>query len=49
MEEMAGIQSGLADPLLDLLAAFGGQEIQPHQEAVVREAAKLAAGLAARK
>jgi acetoin utilization deacetylase AcuC-like enzyme len=48
LEEMAGIQSGMADPLLDLLAAFGGQEIQPHQEAVVREAAKLAAGLAAR-
>jgi acetoin utilization deacetylase AcuC-like enzyme len=49
LEEMAGIQSGLADPLLDLLAAFGGQELQPHQEAVVREAAKLAARLAARK
>jgi acetoin utilization deacetylase AcuC-like enzyme len=49
LEEMAGIQSGLADPLLDLLAAFGGQEIQPHQDAVVREAAKIAAGLAARK
>jgi acetoin utilization deacetylase AcuC-like enzyme len=48
LEEMAGIRTELADPLLDLLAAFGGQEIQPHQEAVVREAAKLAAGLAAR-
>jgi len=49
LEEMSGIRSGLEDPLLGLLAAFGGQEIQPHQEAVVREAAKLAAGLAARK
>jgi acetoin utilization deacetylase AcuC-like enzyme len=48
LEEMAGIKTGLADPLLELLAAFGGQEIQPHQEAVVREAAKLVARLAAR-
>jgi acetoin utilization deacetylase AcuC-like enzyme len=47
LEEMAGIRTGLADPLLDLLASFGGQEIQPHQEAVVREAAKVAAHLQA--
>jgi len=45
IEELAGIRTGLDDPLLGLLAAFGGQEIQPHQEAVVRQAAKLAAGL----
>jgi acetoin utilization deacetylase AcuC-like enzyme len=45
IEELAGIRTGLDDPLLGLLAAFGGQEIQPHQEAVVRRAAKLAAGL----
>jgi acetoin utilization deacetylase AcuC-like enzyme len=47
LEEMAGIRTGLADPLLGLLSAFGGQEIQPHQEAVVREAAKLATALRA--
>ena len=47
IEEMAGVRTGLEDPLLGLLAAMGGQDIQPHQEAVVREAAKLAAGLAA--
>jgi acetoin utilization deacetylase AcuC-like enzyme len=46
IEEMAGVKTGLEDPLLGLLAAMGGQDIQPHQEAVVREAAKLAAGLA---
>jgi acetoin utilization deacetylase AcuC-like enzyme len=45
LEEMAGVRTGLEDPLLALLAGFGGQEIQPHQEAVVREAAKLAAAL----
>jgi acetoin utilization deacetylase AcuC-like enzyme len=47
IEEMAGVKTGLGDPLLELLAAMGGQDIQPHQEAVVREAAKLAAGLVA--
>jgi acetoin utilization deacetylase AcuC-like enzyme len=43
IEEMAGFRSGLADPLLDLLAGFAGQDLQPHQEAVVMEAARLAA------
>ena len=47
IEEMAGVKTGLEDPLLELLAAMGGQDIQPHQEAVVREAAKLAARLGA--
>jgi acetoin utilization deacetylase AcuC-like enzyme len=45
LEEMAGIRTGLEDPLLALLAGFGGQDLQPHQEAVVAEAAKLAAAL----
>jgi acetoin utilization deacetylase AcuC-like enzyme len=45
IEELAGIRTGLDDPLLGLLAGFGGQELQPHQEAVVQQAAKLAAGL----
>src|SRR5438309_6501192 len=45
IEELAGRRTGVDDPLLGLLAAFGGQEIQPHQEAVVQKAAKLAAGL----
>ncbi|OLB80247.1 MAG: class II histone deacetylase [Actinobacteria bacterium 13_2_20CM_2_66_6] len=45
MEELAGVRTELADPLLDLLASFGGQDLQPHQEAVLREAMKLAAGV----
>ncbi len=45
IEELAGIRTGLDDPLLGLLAGFGGQEIQPHQEVVAQQAAKLAAGL----
>ena len=47
IEELAGVRTGLEDPLLPLLAGFGGQAIQPHQEAVIDEAAKLAAGLLA--
>jgi len=45
LEEMAGVRTGLEDPLLDLLAAFGGQELQPHQDAVIQKAAQLAAAL----
>ena len=48
LEEMSGVRTGLADPLLDLLASFGGQDMQPHQEAVIREAEKLAARLGER-
>src|SRR5437762_2149653 len=49
MEELAGMRTDLADPLLDLLASFGGQELQPHQEAVIQEAMKLAAAVRARR
>jgi acetoin utilization deacetylase AcuC-like enzyme len=47
LEEMAGVRTGLEDPLLGLLAAFGGQDLQPHQAAVVEKAAKLAAAVKA--
>jgi acetoin utilization deacetylase AcuC-like enzyme len=47
LEELAGVRSGLADPLLELLAGFGGQDLQPHQEAVIREASKLVDGIRA--
>jgi hypothetical protein len=45
VEELAGVRTGLADPLLGLLESFGGQDLQPHQEAVIQEAAKLVAGI----
>jgi acetoin utilization deacetylase AcuC-like enzyme len=47
LEELAGVRSGLADPLLELLAGFGGQDLQPHQEAVILEASKLVGGIRA--
>jgi hypothetical protein len=45
MEELSGRRTEVADPLLGLLAAFGGQYLQPHQDAVIREAMKLAAAV----
>jgi acetoin utilization deacetylase AcuC-like enzyme len=47
LEEMAGVRTGVADPLLELLAGFGGQEIQPHQESVIRQAERLVLALRA--
>ncbi|TMF05975.1 MAG: class II histone deacetylase [Chloroflexi bacterium] len=48
MEELAGVDTGLEDPLLPLLAAMGGQALQPHQATVIDEAAKLAQALKAK-
>ena len=45
IEEMAGVRTGLEDPLLELLAGMGGQDLQPHQAAVIDEAAKHSARL----
>jgi acetoin utilization deacetylase AcuC-like enzyme len=35
VEALSGIESGVDDPFLDFLAAIGGQEVQPHQKALV--------------
>ena len=43
IEELAGVRTGLEDPLLGLLAAMGGQDLQPHQEKVIEQAARMAA------
>ena len=48
IEELAGVHTGLEDPLLPLLAGMGGQDVQPHQAAVIDEAAKLARALKAK-
>ena len=45
VEELSGRRTDVADPLLGLLASFGGQDLQPHQDAVIREAMKLAAAV----
>lgn len=45
IEALAGAQTSVEDPLLGLLGGMGGQRIQPHQEAVIVEAARLVEGL----
>lgn len=43
METLSGIRTGVADPFMDLLGAMGGQELQPHQAALIDRAAALVA------
>lgn len=44
MEELSGIATGVVDPFLDFFASMGGQALQPHQDAAIRDAeARLAA------
>ena len=45
MEELAGVRTNLADPLLELLASFGGQDLQPHQDRVIQQATRLAGAI----
>jgi hypothetical protein len=41
IEEFAGVRTPVVDPYLEELALMGGQELQPHQSAVIDAAAEL--------
>lgn len=41
MEALSGLSTGIADPFMALLGGMGGQELQPHQAAVIDQAARL--------
>ena len=41
MEELSGIRSGVEDPWLAIMEQWGQQELMPHQEAAIAEAAAL--------
>ena len=41
MEELSGIDSGVVDPYAFFTSTLGGQELEPHQDAVIVEAEKL--------
>jgi acetoin utilization deacetylase AcuC-like enzyme len=41
MEELSGIRTGVADPFQELLGGLGMQALQPHQDAVIRDAEQL--------
>jgi acetoin utilization deacetylase AcuC-like enzyme len=43
LEEFSGIRTAVIDPYLEELMQMGGQRLQPHQAAVIAEAAALAA------
>lgn len=45
MEELVGESSGVDDPFLEIMAGLGGQELQPHQDEVIRRAESLLANL----
>jgi len=41
IEELSGIRTDCIDPFVPYLAALGGQDLQPHQQAVIARAAEL--------
>ena len=43
LEEMSGIKTNVEDPWADSMDTWGGQTLQPHQAAVITEAARLVA------
>ncbi len=45
IEALSGIDAGVTDPWLPLFAGMGQQELQPHQDAVIRQAESRLAGL----
>ncbi|UGY14841.1 class II histone deacetylase [Bradyrhizobium septentrionale] len=47
LEELSGIKTDIADPWEPLMAAWGGNELQPHQAAVIDAAAALVGRLPA--
>lgn len=43
LEEMSGVRTAFDDPFLPIFGGMGGQELQPHQKAVIDAAAALVA------
>ena len=41
VEELSGIPTGVVDPFQEILAGLGQQDLQPHQDKVIREAERL--------
>jgi acetoin utilization deacetylase AcuC-like enzyme len=41
MEELSGISTGVEDPFAPMLDGLGGQALQPHQDAVIKQAEAL--------
>ena len=41
MEQLCGTSTGVEDPFLPIMAGLGGQDLQPHQQAVIDQARQL--------
>jgi hypothetical protein len=41
MEALVGQRSGVEDPFEPLIAGMGGQSLQPHQNAIIEQAAAM--------
>ena len=41
IEELSGVRTEVEDPFLEIFSGYGYQELQPHQEAVIAEVARL--------
>jgi acetoin utilization deacetylase AcuC-like enzyme len=46
IEQLSGLKSGMSDPWMMVFEHLGQQELQPHQDALIRQAEGLLAGLA---
>jgi hypothetical protein len=46
LEQMSGIRTAVDDPYLPLIAGNAGQNLQPHQAALIDQAAALVAEIA---
>ena len=45
LEQMSGVRTEVEDPFLPLIAGSGGQDLQPHQAALIDRSAALVAGV----
>lgn len=45
VETLSGIETGVRDPSLAWISGFGGQELQPHQDAAIRQSQSAASQL----
>jgi hypothetical protein len=42
MEELSGVKTAVNDPMAGRAASMGGQDLQPHQDEIIRRAERYA-------
>ena len=43
LEELSGVKTAIDDPMAAFVASVGGQDLQPHQDDIIRRAERYAA------